>query len=173
VNKTATVSLHGNHYEVDAALAGARVELVFDPFDLSDIDVHHHGRPAGKAVPFQVGKHVHPKARADAPPPQAPTGIDYLRLIETRHTRALGQRLQYAQLSDPTPQDNAASVPPVDGDGDGLAYDTDLLALASATGDEPAQDTELEAELDGFAALLNHPDSTDPDPAATNLEESP
>ena len=31
VTKTATVSLHGNAYEVDAALVGRRVELVFDP----------------------------------------------------------------------------------------------------------------------------------------------
>ena len=52
VTKTATVSLHGNLYEVDPALAGTRVELVFDPFDLTDIDVVHHGRPAGRAVPL-------------------------------------------------------------------------------------------------------------------------
>jgi putative transposase len=31
VGKTATVSLHGNLYEVDPALAGSKVELVFDP----------------------------------------------------------------------------------------------------------------------------------------------
>ena len=48
VTSTATVSLHGNTYQVDPALAGARVELVFDPFDLSDIAVRHHGRPAGR-----------------------------------------------------------------------------------------------------------------------------
>ena len=167
VTKTATLSLHGNHYEVDAALAGAKVELVFDPFDLTDIDVRHHGRPAGKAVPFKIGKHVHPKAHADAPPPTTPTGIDYLRLVEDRHTRALGERLQYAQLTDPTQQATAASVPIADDNG--LADDTDLLALASAIEEDPA----LEAELDGFAALLNHPDSTAPDAAAENLEETP
>jgi putative transposase len=155
VTKTATVSLQGNLYEVDPALAGSKVELVFDPFDLTDIDVRHHGRPVGKAVPFRIGRHVHPKAVADAPPPPVATGIDYLRLIQTRHTRALGERLQYAQLTDPTPIDRPASevssAPPADGDG--LAYDTDLLDLASATG--PAPDSDLEAELAGFAALLN------------------
>ena len=31
VNKTATISLHGNSFEVDAALVGSRVEVVFDP----------------------------------------------------------------------------------------------------------------------------------------------
>ena len=39
VTKTATVGLHGNIYEVDAALIGRKVELVFDPFDLCDIQV--------------------------------------------------------------------------------------------------------------------------------------
>lgn len=166
VTKTATVSLQGNLYEVDPSLAGSKVELVFDPFDLSDIDVRHHGRPVGKAVPFRIGRHVHPKAQADAPPPAAPTGIDYLRLIQTRHTHSLGQRLQYAQLTDPTQPASTRSGPPADqlADGNGLAYDTDLLALASAN--EPAPEAELEAELAGFAALLT--ERTD----ATDLEES-
>lgn len=158
VTKIATVSLQGNLYEVDAALAGSKVELVFDPFDLTDIDVRHHGRPVGKAVPFRIGRHVHPKAVADAPPPPVPTGIDYLHLIQTRHTQALGERLQYAQLSDPAkPADpaepvsaasGAVTVPPADGDG--LAYDTDLLALASTRKPDPG----LEDELADFAALL-------------------
>ena len=34
VTKTATVSLHGNTYQVEAALAGRKVELVFSPFNL-------------------------------------------------------------------------------------------------------------------------------------------
>ena len=47
------------------APAGSKVELVFDPFDLT---VRHHGRPAGKATPFKIGQYVHPKAAADTPP---------------------------------------------------------------------------------------------------------
>jgi len=144
VGKTATVSLHGNLYEVDPALAGSKVELVFDPFDLTDITVAHHGRPAGKATPFKIGRHVHPKAAADAPPPATPTGIDYLRLLEDRQTRALGERLRYAQLTEPTPteltgrSEPAAPVAPPDDhqpptDDDGLRYDTDLLTLANQT----------------------------------------
>ena len=35
VTKTATVSLHGNTYEVQAVLVGCKVELVFSPFDLN------------------------------------------------------------------------------------------------------------------------------------------
>ena len=64
VKKTATVSLHGNIYQVDASLVRCVVELVFDPFDLTSIDVRHKGRPAGKAVPFVIGRHRHAKTRA-------------------------------------------------------------------------------------------------------------
>jgi hypothetical protein len=166
-------------------LAGARVELVFDPFDLSDIDVRHHGRPVGKAVPFRIGQHVHPKAHADTPPPSVPTGIDYLRLVADRHTRALGQRLQYAHLADPDNRvDPACPASPTSShrspaDDDGLAYDTDLLALTGNGGDHhhdptppAAPDPEPEAELDSFPALLA-PDNTDPAAAAATLEETP
>ena len=51
VTKTATVSLHGNQYEVDAALAHRRCELIFDPFDLTRIEVRYQDRPLGLAVP--------------------------------------------------------------------------------------------------------------------------
>src|SRR5674536_281242 len=58
-------------------------------------------RPAGRAAPFPIHRHGHPKARTAAAPPATPTGIDYLRLVEDRHTSALGQRLHYAHLTDP------------------------------------------------------------------------
>src|SRR4051812_25768796 len=62
VAKTATVSLHGNDYEVDPALVGRRCELVYDPFDLTRIEVRYERRPFGDAVPLQIGRHTHPKA---------------------------------------------------------------------------------------------------------------
>ena len=48
VTKTATVSLHGNTYQLEAALTGRKVELVFDPFDLTHVEVRHQGRPMGR-----------------------------------------------------------------------------------------------------------------------------
>lgn len=67
-SKTGTVSLHGNSYQVDTLLADARVELIYDPFDLTDpIAVTAAGRiPAGMAMLQEVRRHVHPKA-ANAP----------------------------------------------------------------------------------------------------------
>jgi putative transposase len=101
VTKTATVGLHGNTYEVDTALVGRKVELVFDPFDLTTIEVRWHGRPMGAAVPHKVGRHVHHKARPDdTTPTPAPTGINYLGLVEARHSTELADRLRYSQLPD-------------------------------------------------------------------------
>ena len=104
VTKVATVSLFSNNYEVDAALAGQRVELVFDPFDLTDIDVRHHKRSMGKAIVHRIGRHSHPGARPD--PVEAPvlsTGIDYLRLVETQRDHDLAHTIGigFHQLSLP------------------------------------------------------------------------
>jgi putative transposase len=104
VAKTATVGLHGNTYEVDAALVGRRVELVFDPFDLTRLQVRWHGRPMGAAVPHRIGRHGHAKARPEPDtPPAAVTGIDYLRLVQAQHTSELAERVRYAQLPDQQP----------------------------------------------------------------------
>ena len=104
VTKTATVSLHSNTYEVDAALVGRKVELVFDPFDLTRIEVRWQGRPMGIAVPHKIGRHVHHAARPEPGGPTAPgtTGIDYLRLVEAQHTAELAQRTSYAGIAEPT-----------------------------------------------------------------------
>jgi putative transposase len=105
VTKTATVGLHGNHYEVDAALIGRRVELVFDPFDLTRIEVRWQGRPMGDAIPHRIGRHVHAKARPDeTTPPATKTGIDYLHLVEAAHTAQLAERLRYSRLDAPPEQ---------------------------------------------------------------------
>ena len=99
VSKTATVSLFGNSYEVDAALIGRQVELVFDPFDLTTLEVRYQGRPMGLAVPHRIGTHVHPQARPDLPPaPAAPTGIDYLGLVAAQHRADLAARINYTDL---------------------------------------------------------------------------
>jgi putative transposase len=101
VTKTATVSLHGNIYQVDQTLAGRRVELVFDPFDLTQLEVRLQGKPMGLAIPHRIGRHAHPKARPETPPPAPPepTGIDYARLIDTTHQAELARGVNYAALT--------------------------------------------------------------------------
>ncbi len=98
VTKVATVSMHSNTYEVDAALVGSRVEVVFDPFDLTSVEVRFQGRPMGKGIPVVIGRHSHPQARPEAAPPPAPTGIDYLGLVADRRDAELAAAINYSEL---------------------------------------------------------------------------
>ena len=98
VAKTGTVNLFGNRYEVDPALVGRRVELVFDAFDLAHVDVRFEGRSMGEAVAHVTRRHSHPRAVEDPAPPSEPSGIDYLGLVTARHHDALEQRIAYVGL---------------------------------------------------------------------------
>jgi putative transposase len=101
VTKTATVSLHGNSYEVDPVLMGRKVELVFDPFDLTRIEVRLAGVPMGLAIPHHIGRHSHSKAKPETPTaPTKPSGIDYAQLIETAHAAELARGVNYAALTE-------------------------------------------------------------------------
>jgi putative transposase len=113
VTKTATVSMHGNRYQVDPGLAGRRVELVFDPFDLTVLSVRSGGQDAGTATPHHITRHAHPKARPEPLPgddaPRA-TGIDYLALLGEQHGRQAAARVNYAALITPAPGTAAGSA---------------------------------------------------------------
>src|SRR5580658_9847116 len=111
VTKTATVSMHGNRYQVDPGLAGRRVELVFDPFDLTVLSVRSGGQDAGAATPHHITRHAHPKARPEPLPgddvPRA-TGIDYLALLGEQHDRQAAGPVNYAALINPASGDGGA-----------------------------------------------------------------
>ena len=104
VSKTATVSLLANRYQVDPGLIGRYVELRFDPEDLAVIDVICEGRPAGRAVPFVIGRHVH-KAVPQAMPEQRDEpgpGVDYLGLVRLAEEQAQGGgQIAYRELQLP------------------------------------------------------------------------
>jgi putative transposase len=124
VRKTATVSLHGNTYQVEADLVGRTVSLIFDPFDLATIEVRWKGKPAGLAVPRTIGRNAHPKARPEIPTPPAPpeTGIDYLGLLEAAHdTELAGRAISYADAVDTGPPAGTPQLPGQLSIGDALA----------------------------------------------------
>jgi len=101
VTKTGTVSLHGNVFEVDAALVGCRVEVVFDPFDLESVEIRYQGRAMGKGLPVRISRHSHPRARPEAAPLPSATGIDYLGLLSRRHAEELARAINYSGLAAP------------------------------------------------------------------------
>jgi len=101
VTRTATVPLEGNSYAVDPALTGRRVELRYDPEDLTRIDVWLDGKPAGTATPFLIGRHVHRAVPQAARPEPAATGIDYLGLVAAAHDdeAGTGAKIDFTQLA--------------------------------------------------------------------------
>jgi len=139
VAKTATVSLFANRYEVDPALVGRRIELVFDPFDLAKIDVRLDGRSYGFAKAHELREHVHPYVREHVEVAVKPTDIDYLKMmvggVESRH-RPVGDAPppQTAFRNMPAPADanqipGQLQIPNVD----------DVADLDGMTGEEAAQ----------------------------------
>lgn len=113
VTKTATVSLHGNVFEVDASLVGRKVEIVFDPFDLTTVEVRWEGRSMGRGVPQVIGRHTHPRARPEAAPPPAATGIDYLGLLAEQHERHLADQARPIDYSALTASPDETAEPSV------------------------------------------------------------
>jgi putative transposase len=102
VTACSTVSLHGNRYEVDCALVGRTVDLLFVPFDLTIIEVEYQGRPMGQASPHTITRHVHPNVTAQAPEAVQATGINYLHLLDDARHQA-GQAIHFPALADPHP----------------------------------------------------------------------
>jgi len=109
VTRTATVPLEGNSYAVDPALTGRRVELRYDPEDLTRISVFLDGKPAGAATPFVTRRHVHRAVPQAARPGPVPTGIDYLGLVAAAHDEAAGTgaKIDFARLAALTPAPEA------------------------------------------------------------------
>lgn len=101
VTRTATVPLEGNQYSVDPALVGRRIELRYDPEDLSRLDVFYEGKAAGQAVPFVIGRHTHRAVPQAARPAPTPTGVDFLGLVAAAHEEAAGTnaKIDFTQLA--------------------------------------------------------------------------
>lgn len=160
MTKTATFSLQGNTYEVDAALVGRRVEVVFVPFDLTALEVRFQGRPMGMAVAHKISRHIRPGAHPDtAPAPAAATGIDYLALVADRHTQVLATRINYNDL--PT-TDRATGRASVDVDD---ALEVEFAGFAALARALPPGALPGQLDLTGLTGLDSFtPDDYDEDP---------
>ena len=65
---------------------------MFDPFDLTRIEIRFQNRSMGHGVPQVIGRHTrHPMVKPE-PDTMAPsTGIDYLNLVAERHADELAR----------------------------------------------------------------------------------
>jgi transposase InsO family protein len=110
VRKDATLSLQGNRYQVEPQWAGRTLELRFDPFDLSQIELYLDdgvGDNAGLGLATVIvqnrQRHLAVERLATEPPdpPKPKSSLDYLAALraeyQARQQRALGP-LQFTQL---------------------------------------------------------------------------
>jgi transposase InsO family protein len=105
VRKDGCIELQGNRYQVDPHLAGRKLELRFDPFDLSRMEVFLEGTSLGQAVVLLQGreKHISVEHLATQPlsPPQPKSALDYLAALRSEY-QSLQQKqagqLHFAQL---------------------------------------------------------------------------
>jgi putative transposase len=121
VRKDATLSLQGNRYQVEPHLAGRTLELRFDPFDLSQLELYLDGAPLGLATVIVQNRqrHLAVERLATEPPdpPKPKSSLDYLAALRAEYhaqqQRELGP-LQFTQLSLPevgAPTDPTADAP--------------------------------------------------------------
>ncbi len=109
VAKTATISFQGNRYQVPAFLRGQTLEIRYDPFDLSRLELWFQGTFLQLAQPERLLTTTHPQVTPDpvpAPPPK--TGLDYLALLRTEHQRLIQAQLDglhFSQLTTPKTQE--------------------------------------------------------------------
>jgi putative transposase len=97
--KDATVSVEARRFVVDATLRGRKVELRYDPADLSSVVVHVDGRRFGRAFPQEAVLVGGPKPPRRDPEPAPAARTDYLGMLRAdfderllRHTRPVAYR---------------------------------------------------------------------------------
>jgi len=105
VRKDGRIELQGNSYQVDASFIGRTLELRFDPFDLSTLELWFDGRCLGQAtVTIQNRqRHIQVERLATQPPPapKPAASLDYLALLRQEYDefqRQAAGKLQFTKL---------------------------------------------------------------------------
>lgn len=95
VTRTATIAMQGNRYSVDPILAGQQVELRFDPFDLSEVEIWRGGHFVAKAQVQKLERARHLSLdRIPAPAEEVSREhVDFLAVLRAEHQAALAQEL--------------------------------------------------------------------------------
>jgi transposase InsO family protein len=110
VTKTATFSFRGNRYRVPAYLRGQKVQLRYDPFDLTQIEVWLNDALLQLAEPDRIVTTIHPDVEPDpVPSPPPDSGLDYLALLRADRERLLREQLgdiRFSRLESPTKKEN-------------------------------------------------------------------
>lgn len=104
VAKTATISFLGNRYHVPPFLRSKTIELRYDPFDLSHLEIWYQEQFLQMATPEKIVTTHHPDVTPDPTPPfpSPNTSLDYLALLRNERQRLIQAQLggiNFSQLS--------------------------------------------------------------------------
>lgn len=75
VRKTGIIELEGNHYDVDSSLRGKRIQIRYNPFDLSTIQVWKDNERFEDAKPAELRNQSHSKFPDDTDHIDSPVGV--------------------------------------------------------------------------------------------------
>lgn len=108
VSNIGLVSVEGMDFEVDGILKQRRVQVRYNPFDLSWIQIYYQGRFFQKAYLFKLGRWSS-AAKSQPPPPEkpTPTGIKPLQQLVQKHheqKQKQAQKLVGMTPSSPPPE---------------------------------------------------------------------
>ncbi|MCK8487063.1 Mu transposase C-terminal domain-containing protein [Paenibacillus sp. MBLB2552] len=94
VDKTGCVSLAGNAYEVDLELCGERVQLRYDPFDLSRIQVWHQDKQWPDATVIDLTRRYDKRVKPEAVQlvEEHDGQLSFLELAEQKRQAALAEQ---------------------------------------------------------------------------------
>lgn len=88
--KTSTVEVGAVRFVVDTSLRKRRVDVLYDPHDLSSVLVYFDGRRIQRAQPQIAGE---TPSLAPAPAPRPTPSVDYLALLRRDHERRRNEEL--------------------------------------------------------------------------------
>jgi len=104
------IELQGNTYRVDPTFLGRTLEVRFDPFDLSNLELWLDDQPVGKASVLVQNRERHiqverlvdqPPGAAAQPSPKPASSLDYLALLRAEYDemqRKAAGTLQFSKL---------------------------------------------------------------------------
>lgn len=94
VDKAGCISMFGNLYEVEPSLAKQKVYVLYNPFDLKDIEVFKDEKSFGMAKPLTIVRDVHKELKQAEEKTAPSTGLNYLLLLKAAHDQMKKEELK-------------------------------------------------------------------------------
>lgn len=106
--KTSTVEVGGVRFVVETSLRRRKVDVLFDPNDLSSVLVYFDGRRIQRAEPQRPGE---TPVSAPARPARPAQSVDYLELLRRDHERRRTQELSTLRFRTKVSDDHRLTLP--------------------------------------------------------------